>query len=170
MAGSSYEVAERARPVIMTKAQRTIFVLLLAGAVLLNASQWWLSRQHAAQWTQLKADGFGSPAVAAAPAQSTATADDSSSAPEQDEAGAPATAAMELHCEKVHVNYASSETLQTLPGIGPAYAANIIKEREKALFVYPEELLRVRGIGPVRLEAIRQLVCMEPEILSDEAN
>lgn len=62
----------------------------------------------------------------------------------------------------ININTADSETLQTLPGIGPAYAARIIEWRnENGKFESKEQLLEIRGIGPVRLENIRPLIKIE---------
>ncbi len=61
----------------------------------------------------------------------------------------------------IPINTASLELLITLPGIGPVYAKNIIEEREKAFFRTFEDLLRVRGIGPARLAAIRDLITLD---------
>lgn len=61
----------------------------------------------------------------------------------------------------VAVNKAGSETLQTLHGIGPAFARRIIEEREKnGPFFYPEDLEAVSGIGPKTLEQFRQMLDM----------
>ena len=48
----------------------------------------------------------------------------------------------------VNINIAGLEELMTLPGIGEARARAIIEDREaNGPFVYPEELIRVKGIG-----------------------
>jgi len=52
-------------------------------------------------------------------------------------------------------NQASLEQLQTLPGIGPALAVRIAEERSQAPFREAEDLLRVKGIGPAKLEKLR---------------
>jgi competence protein ComEA len=60
---------------------------------------------------------------------------------------------------RVDVNRAGSDELETLPGIGPELALRIIEDRRKTgLFLKPEDLLRIRGIGPVTLEKIRDLI------------
>lgn len=58
----------------------------------------------------------------------------------------------------VDLNTADSVTLQSLPGIGPTIAGAIIARREEARFASVEDLLDVAGIGPTRLEAVRDLV------------
>ena len=62
----------------------------------------------------------------------------------------------------VDVNQADGETLQQLPGIGPAIAEKILRERqENGPFFFPEDLLRVSGIGEKTLEKIRDFLWLE---------
>lgn len=64
---------------------------------------------------------------------------------------------------RIDINSASSEQLQTLPGIGPALAERIIDMREhRGGFVYPDELLDVSGIGPARYEQIADRIVVVP--------
>ncbi len=58
----------------------------------------------------------------------------------------------------IDINHATSAELETLPGIGPKYAAEIIRFREQQPFESVEDLDMVSGIGPKRLESIRNLV------------
>ncbi|MEQ8716957.1 MAG: helix-hairpin-helix domain-containing protein [Acidimicrobiales bacterium] len=58
----------------------------------------------------------------------------------------------------VDLNTADSLALQGLPGVGPTIAAAIIARREEARFASVEDLLDVAGIGPTRLDALRDLV------------
>ena len=58
--------------------------------------------------------------------------------------------------ERVNVNTASAEELETLTGIGPSLAEKIVKEREEnGTFDSLEDLLRVKGIGESKLEEFR---------------
>ena len=58
--------------------------------------------------------------------------------------------------ERVNVNTASAEELETLTGIGPSLAEEIVKEREEnGAFASLEDLLRVKGIGESKLEEFR---------------
>jgi competence protein ComEA len=62
----------------------------------------------------------------------------------------------------VNINVASAEELDTLPGIGPAYARRIIEYRlANGPFQDIEDLTQIQGIGPATLEGIRSLVCLE---------
>lgn len=63
----------------------------------------------------------------------------------------------------LNLNTTSQEALETLPGIGPTKAQDIIAFREKeGLFNSLEELLNVPGIGPTTLESIREYLIIEP--------
>jgi competence ComEA-like helix-hairpin-helix protein len=57
--------------------------------------------------------------------------------------------------EIVDINTADDKKLQTLEGIGPAHAADILRERAKAPFKSVDELTRVKGIKQATLEKIR---------------
>ena len=59
----------------------------------------------------------------------------------------------------VDVNRAVAGELEKLPGIGPATAAAIITERERnGPFLDVDDLQRVRGIGPAKMDLLRGLV------------
>ena len=61
--------------------------------------------------------------------------------------------------ELLDLNRAGIEELQELPGIGPALAARILESRSTdGRFQVPEDLLRVRGIGPATLDRLRPLI------------
>jgi competence protein ComEA len=58
--------------------------------------------------------------------------------------------------EKVSLNSATAEQLQSLPGIGPAIAKNIIEHRTKAgKFNKIEEVINVKGIGEKKFQKIK---------------
>lgn len=60
---------------------------------------------------------------------------------------------------KVNLNTGGVSELDTLPGVGPATADKIVKDREKnGPFRRPEDLMRVPGIGAKRFEALKDLV------------
>src|SRR5215467_3485052 len=57
----------------------------------------------------------------------------------------------------VNINTATSEQLQTVPGIGPATAEKIIQMRRSyGAFKSVDDLRAIRGIGPKRLEKMRK--------------
>ncbi|HET8921376.1 MAG TPA: helix-hairpin-helix domain-containing protein [Candidatus Acidoferrum sp.] len=57
----------------------------------------------------------------------------------------------------VNINTASSEQLQTVPGIGPVTAEKILKMRKSyGAFKSVDDLLAIRGLGPKRLDKMRK--------------
>ena len=66
------------------------------------------------------------------------------------------------HPPLIHINTATAAELETLPGIGPALAETIIAYREEnGPFASLEALDDVSGIGPAKLDAIRDLVVVD---------
>jgi competence ComEA-like helix-hairpin-helix protein len=64
--------------------------------------------------------------------------------------------------EKINLNLANAETLQYIPGIGAARAADIIKLREQGGdFKHYDELFEISGIGEKILESIKQFGTLE---------
>jgi competence protein ComEA len=62
----------------------------------------------------------------------------------------------------INVNTASAEELETLPGIGPAFAQRIIDYRiEHGAFATVEQLTEVKGIGPATLDKIEHLITVD---------
>lgn len=66
-----------------------------------------------------------------------------------------------LAAQLVNINTASEAELTTLPGIGPSTAASIIDYRTLKPFDSLEELLEVKGIGPAKFEAIKDLISID---------
>jgi competence protein ComEA len=76
-------------------------------------------------------------------------------------AGAPggASAASGVPTGPVHLNSATIEQLDALPGVGPVTAQKIVDYRQKhGAFTSVDELDAVSGIGPARLDQLRDLV------------
>ncbi|MGH8958686.1 MAG: helix-hairpin-helix domain-containing protein [Acidimicrobiia bacterium] len=60
---------------------------------------------------------------------------------------------------RIHLNRATAEELDALPGIGPVIAERIIAHRtEQGPFTAVEDLLDVPGIGEAKLATLRDLV------------
>jgi competence protein ComEA len=72
----------------------------------------------------------------------------------ESEAGDPAPAA-----GPIHLNTATVEQLDELPGVGPVTAQKIVDYREQhGAFSSVDDLDAIPGIGPARLEQLRELV------------
>jgi competence protein ComEA len=81
-------------------------------------------------------------------------------------AAAPTVAAVMLAPSLVglvNLNTATSEELQLLPGVGPATAEKIIAYRERYPFRSTLHLLRIKGIGKKRFDAMRPYLAIEGE-------
>ena len=63
-------------------------------------------------------------------------------------------AAALLFGQPLDLNRASAESLEVLPGIGPARARAIVEEREGRAFRRVEDLAAVHGIGPRTIEGL----------------
>lgn len=70
-----------------------------------------------------------------------------------------ATGAAPAESGTVSLNSASASELTALPGVGEATAASIVAHREaNGPFTAVEQLTDVRGIGPAKFEAMRDMV------------
>ena len=64
--------------------------------------------------------------------------------------------------QSININLASAAELETLPGIGEVKAQAIVDYRVlNGPFTSVEELLEVKGIGPVTLDKVRDLITIE---------
>ena len=64
--------------------------------------------------------------------------------------------------EKININTASAEELETLVKIGPKYAERIIEYREKnGPFEKPEDIMQVSGVGPKTFELNKHRIVVE---------
>lgn len=72
---------------------------------------------------------------------------------------APAVSTADAPAGPVDLNTATLDQLDALPGVGPATAQAIIDERDRrGGFTSVDDLLDVRGIGPAKMEQLRDLV------------
>lgn len=59
----------------------------------------------------------------------------------------------------IDLNRAGAQDLAALPGIGPARAAAIVRDREeRGAYLRPADLTRVKGIGPGTVESLQGMV------------
>ena len=64
----------------------------------------------------------------------------------------------------ISINLAELDELTELPGVGETIGQAIIDERERrGPFLYPEDLMAVRGIGEKTLEGLRDWLDMTAE-------
>ncbi len=69
----------------------------------------------------------------------------------------------------VDVNRAGSAELALLPGIGPTLAERIIRSRQQeGPFSSPEQLQRVTGIGPKKVEQVASYLIFLPPAKDDQ--
>jgi comEA protein len=71
-------------------------------------------------------------------------------------AAAMAQKAKPTSTEKVNINTASVDQLETLPGVGPAMAKKIVEHRSKnGKFSKVEEILNIKGIGEKKFQKMK---------------
>lgn len=76
--------------------------------------------------------------------------------PKQGDVAATQNVTTDSSSDKVRMNYATQEEVETLSGIGPSKAQAIIQYREEhGLFNSVEDLLNISGIGEKTLEKIK---------------
>jgi competence protein ComEA len=75
--------------------------------------------------------------------------------------GTTASVAAGQENPKINLNAATAQELDTLPGIGPAYAERIIAYRDQhGGFSSIEELQDIAGIGPKTYEKLKDMICI----------
>lgn len=72
------------------------------------------------------------------------------------------SAAGEVNASRVNINTAGPAELETLPGVGPATAQNIIDYRQaNGPFARIEDIMDVSGIGPAKFEQMKELIAVD---------
>jgi competence protein ComEA len=83
-------------------------------------------------------------------------------APDSQQMGSLSTETNSGPAGPININTATIEQLDSLPGIGPGIAAQIIEYREShGLFTKIEQIQNVSGIGESRFEQIKDLLIVE---------
>ena len=63
---------------------------------------------------------------------------------------------------KININTASADQLVQLKGVGPNYAAAIVAYREaEGPFKAPEDIMKVKGLGPKTFETNKEMIIVE---------
>jgi len=71
---------------------------------------------------------------------------------------APVSATAE---DLININTADEETLQSLPGIGPALSERVVEHRERFPFEEKEDIMQVSGVGESTYQEIKELIVVE---------
>ena len=81
---------------------------------------------------------------------------------QQSQASVQVSTISQAQPQRININTASANELETLPGIGKSLAGRIIEHREKyGPFRRPEHLIMTRGISDKRFRALRDLITVE---------
>ncbi len=73
---------------------------------------------------------------------------------------------VETQHRSVEINSANAETLESLKGIGPFFARQIIKRREElGGFLYKEQLLEVWKMDAEKLSVFEQQITIDPQVV-----
>jgi competence protein ComEA len=75
----------------------------------------------------------------------------------------PASFILAAEIEKIDINSATKEQLMTLAGVGEKVAESIIQYREeKGPFGQPEDIIQVKGFGPMTWEKNKDRIVANP--------
>ena len=70
--------------------------------------------------------------------------------------------AAQVSVEPIHLNNATAEQLQTLPGVGPALSERIVSYREEhGPFQTVDQLAEVKGIGAAKLAKLKEQLTID---------
>ena len=140
-----------------------LILLAVTAAFLLLAAGYFLGARSGGE--PYRVEALPPAAETGAPVQSSETAAPAVTGTVSPEASVPTeTAAPETPAapDKININTASAEELDTLPGIGEKRAADIVADREaNGPFRIPEDLTRVPGIGEGILEGLIDYITVE---------
>ena len=82
-------------------------------------------------------------------------------APSAGTGAAPGAPSGAVNAGPININSADATALDALPGVGPSTAAKIVADRQaNGPFATPDDLGRVTGIGPKKLEQLKVLICV----------
>ncbi len=63
--------------------------------------------------------------------------------------------------QKININTANAQELESLPGVGPSTAKKILADRQSnGLFSSPQDIMRVSGIGEKKYEELESYICV----------
>jgi competence ComEA-like helix-hairpin-helix protein len=66
--------------------------------------------------------------------------------------------------QPININEANEELLMTISGVGPKLSSRIIASRKsEGFFTKPEDILRVKGIGPKTLHKIKKYISVSTQ-------
>jgi len=80
----------------------------------------------------------------------------------QKQANDPQSASLQRPSQRININTASANELETLPGIGKGLAERILDHRARfGPFRRTEQLIIVRGISDRRFRALQNMITVE---------